>query len=164
MKKLVVNVSANDTVYTNPVFAKRIIDHFQPTGTSLDPCSGKDAFYQHLPEPKDWSEIDKGKDFLTYDKPADWIITNPPWSGKLYKAIACHAFELSENVVFLIRLDIALAMTYARHNYFRQHGHSLKEIIIVPWKDVGFGPSGFVLSVIHWQKNYTGDCKFTYWM
>lgn len=163
MKKLIVNVAANDTVYTNPDFAKKIIDHFNPTGFCLDPCSGKDAFYQHLPDPKDWCEIDKGKDFLTYDKKCDWIITNPPWSGKLYKLISSHAFELADNVVFLIRLDCALTMGLSRHNYFKQHNHSLKEIIIVPWKDVGFGPSGFVLSVIHWKKNYVGDCKFTYW-
>lgn len=152
----------NDVVYTERSFAKRVIDHFQPSGTCLDPCKGEGVFYDQLPSPKDWCEVSEGKDFLTYSKPVDWVITNPPWSSKAYRSVAQHSFALANNVVFLVRAHNAFG-TFARHNDYLDHGHRLKEIVLVPWKEAGFPPEGFALGLFHWQKNYTGDCKFTYW-
>ncbi|MGB0013103.1 MAG: hypothetical protein WBQ03_15950 [Candidatus Sulfotelmatobacter sp.] len=92
----------------------------------------------------------------------DWIITNPPWSAKEYRPIARHCFELAANVVLVVRLHKGLGTT-ARHNDYRQFGHGIKEIIMCPWEGVGFAPEGFALCVIHWQKDWRGDCKLTYW-
>src|SRR6266550_4355561 len=116
--------SENDIVYTNSDFAKRIINYFNPKGFCFDPCrgaftdeSGKNggSFYDHLPQPKDWADIQLGRDCVDYPGPVDWIITNPPWSGKAYRKVARHSFSISMNVVFLIRLDLAIG-TYARLN------------------------------------------------
>ena len=158
----------NDIIYTNPDFAKKIIDYFQPSGFCVEPCKGEsESFYQHLPEPKDWCELAEGKDFLIYEPPqhVDWIITNFPWSGKALRPMVRQACKISDNVVHLIRLHNVFG-TFARHKDFRDEGHRLKEIIIVPWKDsfINKAPEGFVLCVIHTQKNYTGDCKWTYWI
>jgi hypothetical protein len=141
-----------------------MVEYFNPSGFCLDPCRGAGAFYDALPEPKDWCEIEQGRDFLTY-KPAqkiDWIITNPPWSAGEYRPIARRCFELADNVVFLVRLHNGLGTT-ARHNDYREFGHRIKEIILCPWEGVGFAPEGFSLAVIHWQKGWQGDCTWTYW-
>ena len=90
----------NDLVNTEPKLARRLIDHFRPTGRILDPCRGNGAFYDNFPEPCYWCEIRDGRDFLACNEPFDWIMTNPPWSTKLYRAISRHAFEIADNVVF----------------------------------------------------------------
>lgn len=158
----------NDDVQTNPEFAKRIIEHFspqfKPTDTFLEPCKGDGAFYDNLPEPKDWCEIDLGRDFLAYEGSADWIITNFPWSGKVLRPLVRKAAHISTNLVHLIRIHNILG-TFARQRDYMDEGHRLKEIVVVPWKDafVNKDSEGFCLGVFHTQKNYTGDCKFTYW-
>jgi len=158
----------NDDVQTHPDFAKRIIDHFspqfQPGDTFLEPCKGDGAFYDQLPEPKDWCEIDLGRDFLTYDGYADWILTNFPWSGKVLRPLVRKAALISNNLIHLIRIHNILG-TFARQRDYMNEGHRLKEIIVVPWKGafINKAPEGFCLGVFHTQKNYTGDCKFTYW-
>jgi|ERR1017187_1381904 hypothetical protein len=142
--------AANDIVMTNPVFAKRIVDYFKPTGSCLDPCKGDGAFANAMPG-CDWCEITEGKNFLIHQGNYNWIITNPPWSSKAYRAIAQHAFDLADNVVFLIRLDLAIG-TYARQRDYQSRDHGLKEVIICKYEDAGFTQKGFALAVLHWQK------------
>jgi hypothetical protein len=150
-----------DNVTTRPAFAKLIVDYFKPSGFCLDPCRGDGAFFDALPEPRDWCEIRAGRDFLKFKRKVDWIITNPPWSGRAYGPIARHAFELAENVVFLVRLQNGLS-TYARHLDFLKHGHGLKEIVLVDWRDAGFPTEGFALAVLHWQRGYRGGTALNY--
>lgn len=154
--------AANDIVMTNPFFAKRIVNYFNPTGKCIDPCRGDGAFYNCLPPDSDWCELTEGKDFLQHTGSYDWCITNPPWSSKAYRSIAQHAFEISENVVFLIRLDLAIG-TYARQNDYRSREHGLKEVIICKYSDAGFAQKGFALAVLHWQKGYTDGTHWTDW-
>ena len=140
------------------------MEYFRANGFCLDPCKGLGAFYDALPEPKDWCEIQQGRDFLKYEptQKISWVITNPPWSAKEYRPIARRCFELADNVVFLVRLHNGLGTT-ARHNDYREFGHRIKEIILCPWEGVGFPPEGFALAVIHWKKGWQGDCTWTYW-
>ncbi len=154
--------ASNDIVMTNPAFAKRIVDYFQPTGKCLDPCRGDAAFFNALPSGSDWCEITDGKDFLQHTGHYDFIVSNPPWSSKAYRAIAQHAFDLADNVVFLIRLDLAIG-TYARQNDYRSRGHALKEVIICKYDEAGFKQKGFALAVLHWQKGYAGGTMWTDW-
>jgi hypothetical protein len=155
--------------YTDPALAKRIIEYFKPSGWMLDPCRGAGAFYDHLPgnrnfwgDQKWWCEIREGRDFLDWQTRVDWILTNPPWGMEGYSEIAQHAFELATNVVFLVRLTLAIG-TMARHRDFREQGHGLKLIIVLPWEDAGFPSEGFVLSVCHWQRNWFGPTSWKYW-
>lgn len=75
-----------DKVYTPNQVAIDCIAHTLPfiedTDILFEPFSGKDAFYNNFPKnnPKVWTEIDRGKDFLESDIKCDWIITNPPYS------------------------------------------------------------------------------------
>jgi len=152
----------NDLVYTKPTLAQRLIGHFHPTGRILDPCRGNGAFYDNLPETRDWCEIRDGRDFLEWNEPVDWVLTNPPWSKDLYRAIAAHAFDIADNVVLLTRLHNAIG-TYARHQDWRDRGHGLREVVVLRWEDAGFPPEGFVLGAFYWQRWWTGSTKITYW-
>lgn len=146
-----------DEVRTDPDFARQIVMHFRPQfrdgDTFLDPCRGDGAFYDALPDPRDWCEIEEGRDFLRYTDPVSWIITNAPWSSPAFRPIAQHAYRLADNVVFLMRVTNALS-TYARLQDPLLSGHGLKEIVIVDWRDAGFGCEGFALGVVHWQRGY----------
>jgi hypothetical protein len=151
-----------DNVETSPALARQIVEYFRPRGLCLDPCRGPGrAFYDALPKPRDWCEIREGRDFLRYKRKVDWIITNPPWSGRIYGPISTHAFEIAENVVFLVRLQNALS-TYRRHLDFLEGGHRLKEIVLIDWEDAGFPNEGFALAVLHWQRGYRGGTALRY--
>lgn len=152
----------NDMVFTKPTLAQRLIGHFRPTGRILDPCRGNGAFYDNLPEPRDWCEIRDGRDFRECKELFDWILTNPAWSKEPYRAISAHAFEIADNVILLTRLHNAIG-TYARHRDWRNRGHGLREIVILRWEDAGFRPEGFVLGAFYWQRGWTGCTKITYW-
>jgi hypothetical protein len=156
----------NDVVYTDPTFAKRIIDHFTPQlyGSILEPCKGGGAFYDQFPAgmPKEFCEISEGLDFLDYCNPVDWIITNFPWSSKAYNTCINHAFNVSDNVVSLCRMHNTLG-TNKRIRDARNANHFLKEIILCDWKEAGFPAEGFQLGVFHFQRNYTGGTFWTDW-
>lgn len=158
----------NDNVRTNPEFAKRIVQHFSPQfkpgDTFIEPCRGDGAFYDALPDNKFWCEISEGKDYLSYTQPHNWCITNFPWSGKALRPLVRHACLLNTNVVHLIRLHNVFG-TKARLLDFIEQGHRLKEVIVCDWKDafINKAPEGFSLCVIHTQKDYNGDCRWTFW-
>jgi hypothetical protein len=151
-----------DNVETCSSLARQIVEYFQPRGLCLDPCRGPGrAFYDALPKPRDWCEIREGRDFLRYKRKVDWIITNPPWSGRAYRPFSRHAFAVAENVVFLVRLQNGLS-TYARHIDYLKNKHRLKEIVLIDWEDAGFPIEGFALAVFHWQRGYRGDMAWSY--
>ena len=163
---------ASDIVYTSPALAHRIVDYLNPQGFCVDPCRGRGAFYDALDtENRDWCEIREGRDFRTweFDRPVNWCITNPPFSDA-YVDIASRAFSISDNVVFLVKLPVAIG-TYARHRAWREAGHGLREIIYLPWADAEFltednaekAPEGFVLAVVWWQRGWQGEVRHTYW-
>ena len=167
----------NDNVFTDAAFAKRIVDYFSCQFMSkdifFDPCAGEDgkcihsskpgkAFYNAMPEPRYYTELTEGTDCVDFNKKVQWVFTNPPFSAKSYRKVAKHCAKISDNVVFLCRLDVSLG-TYARINDMREEGHNLREIIVVDYKDAGFAARGFVLAVFHWQKTPGQLTKWTYW-
>lgn len=52
----------SDVHYTNADIARRIVEHFNPSGRCLEPFRGDGAFFRHLPESSDWCEIERGLD------------------------------------------------------------------------------------------------------
>lgn len=169
--------SIASVVYTDPTFAKRIINYFQPqfknNSMFIDPCRGSGAFYDHLPEPKHYAEIQEGKDFMKWhiSNPTDkWIISNPPWQGKVYAPFANKCLQDADNVVFLVKLFGGIG-TSRRLRDMRNNNHAIKEIILVDWKDANFTyldgsvklGEGFLLSVIHFQRHWKEGTTWTYW-
>ena len=151
------NKPENDIVYTPDYLAEEIIRHFNPIGKTLDPSSGQGAFYDKLPDPKDWCELDRGRDFFLYNNKVDWIITNPPWS--IIKPFLIHSITISDNIVFLITINHLT--TKARLRLIKEAGFYIKEIYCVKTPKYNWPQSGFQLAAIHLAKGI-GDIKFTF--
>ena len=102
----------NDVVMTPNESAIKIIEHFKPKGSILEPCRGEGAFYNNFPNTdKDWCEISEGKDFLHYEKHVDWIITNPPFS--IFDLFLEHyEYTPFETPFFALRLKILFLILF----------------------------------------------------
>lgn len=144
--------TASDAVMTPNHIAKAIIERYKPTGFSLEPCMGIGNIYNLLPEPKDWCEITKGRDFLAYKGIADWIITNPPYS--IYDMFLEKCFEVADNVVLLC--PIAKAFKSLKiENLIDSYG-GLKEIwLIGSGHSLGFA-FGFPTGCLYYKRGYKG--------
>jgi hypothetical protein len=137
----------------------------------LDPCAGKNAFFNNLPNPKERCEIQDGVDFLQFNKQVDWCFANFPWRGKTYSDLALHSFELSTNVVSLVKFSTAVG-TNKRFTDATKNNMFMKEIIFCKWQDAAFTfpdgsvklPEGFILSIIHWQKNWNEGTTWNSWI
>jgi hypothetical protein len=151
----------DSNVHSCGLLASRIVASLpiESNDFCVDACRGRGAFFNALPEGwRDWCEIREGRDFLTYEfgRNINWVITNPAWS-RVYGEIAKRAFALADHVVFLVRLDVALN-SYNRHKAWREAGHQLREIHIIPWKLANFVKEdatpkqleGFCLAIVWW--------------
>ncbi len=144
------NYDSNDVVQTPLHLAKRIVEHFNPSGRILEPCRGQGHFHRYLKD-AEWCEISEGVDFFDYKKRVDWIVTNPPWSQ--IRPFLQHAMNLADNVVFLMTVNHV--WTKARIRDIRESGFGIKEICLVEMPE-SFPQSGFQLGAIHvsrgWQE------------
>lgn len=153
------NTPDKDIVMTPEWLAKDIISHYNPTGTILDPCRGQGAFYNNYPTPnKDWCELAEGRDFLTYTRKVDWIVTNPPWSKM--REFLVHGMEIASNVVYLTTINHYT--TKRRIRDIRELGFGMKEIYCVPTPAKPFPQLGFQLAAVHIQKDYTGKIEVSF--
>jgi hypothetical protein len=148
--------TANDKVMTKSEIAKEIIIHYAPFGFCLEPCRGTGSFYDSLPSPKDWCEIDQGRDFFDWQMKVNWIITNPPYS--IYPKFLEHCFEVANNVVVLVPL--AKAVQSAKiYRIVKKYG-GLREIWVMgSGTKVGF-KFGFLTGCLWYQRGYDGP---TFW-
>lgn len=151
----------NDKVYTPQELADKIVQHFKPTGRVLEPCAGKGAFVRALKgqgiKPLE-CELDRGSDFFEFKEPVDWIITNPPWS--LARSFAKHAYEIANDVVFLITINHFTALK-ARFRDMAEAGFAIREIALVDTPPLPWPQSGFQLGAIHLQRGYKARTGFT---
>lgn len=145
----------SDVVYTPREITRQIIKFLNPTGLCLDPCKGDGAFYDYLPEPKEYCELQEGKNFFDYNKSVDWIITNPPYSK--YSAFLDHALTLSPNVSLLVTLNKAFS-DGAIAVLDKHKARLVSGMIYGAGNKVGF-QWGFAAANYHFQKGYTGDTK-----
>lgn len=152
--------TSSDTVATPQKTAEWIVNHFAPSGLSLDPCAGGNVFYDLLPYPKHRCEIKDGIDFFNFDERVDWIITNPPYS--IYDAFLQHAFEISENVVFFVPIAKAFKSMKIEKMVLAYGG--LKEIVFMGGGGRHGFAFGFPVGCLYYKKGYKGSCKITHKM
>ena len=101
-----------------------------------------------------WCEIDDGRDFFAFHEPVDWIVSNPPYSD--FHRWLVHAFEISENVVYLVPFGkIFKSMNTVRTIY--AWGGIVKALCF-PARHAGF-PFGFPCGAFHFRKGYTGPME-----
>lgn len=149
------NTPDRDIVMTPENVAQDIIKHFSPKGKILDPCRGRGAFFNNFPKTEDnrFCEISEGLDFLQYEEPVDWIITNPPWSD--FKRFLVHGMEIANNVCYLIPFNHY--STKLRLRLIQNHGFGICEFYGVNTpKTPDWPQSGFQLGVTHIKKGYIG--------
>jgi hypothetical protein len=146
-----------DKVMTREDVAIKIIKYFNPSGLILEPCRGSGSFYNNIQGKKDWCEIDEKRDFFDYDKKIDWIITNPPYS--IYDKFLLKAFEVSNNIVFLVPLAKAFKSQKIEEAISNYGG--LKEIVMLGGGGkIGF-PFGFPCGCLYYKRGYKGNVKIT---
>src|SRR6516164_6803301 len=92
----------SDLVVTPGKIAQKIVEHFMPTGSILDPCRGQGIFLEFLPNAF-WCEVKDGKDFFEWWMPVDWIIGNPPYSN--FSKFLRHSLLIAREIVYLILIN-----------------------------------------------------------
>ena len=152
------NSTPNDVVMTPEKTAIKIIEHFQPKGSILEPCRGTGTFYNNFPnEDKDWCEISEGKDFLQYEKHVDWIITNPPFS--IFDLFLEHSLKISDNIVFFCPLNKVFKSIKLDKKIYAYGG--IKEVIHMGSGGMHGFPFGFVVGCIYYKRGYQGPIEYT---
>lgn len=146
----------SDVVYTPMELAVDMISFFSPSGFCLDPCAGDGSFLDLLPIGSEWCELTKGRDFYSWNKPVDWIISNPPFSH--YAAWLRHSMKVSTNIVYLLPIYKVFASNRFLNDLFNWGGiiHIRRYGTGTDW---GF-PFGHALAAVHYQRSYIGA---TYW-
>lgn len=153
-----ISKGGNDRIMTSDELAEEIVAHYNPFGCSvLDPCKGQGAFmraFEKFGINADWCEIDEGRDFFTYDKKVDWIITNPPYS--IFTAFLDKATDVADNIVFL---SLANAWLFnSRLRIMKAKGFGFKERTFIDNPE-NFPKFGATFAYTHIQRGYTGKCK-----
>lgn len=149
------NYASNDVVNTPDYFARALVEHFRPQGKGLEPCCGKGNILKYL-DNADWCEIEKGKDFFEYNTKVDYIFTNPPWSR--IRDFLKHSMEIADNVYFLFTINHL--WTKARLRDIEQCGFGIREICACDTPRE-FPQTGFQLGMVHLQRGYEGDIKYS---
>lgn len=148
------HLNPNDVVFTPDWLAERICSMFMIEGKVLEPCKGEGAFLHYLPAGTEWCEITEGRNFYDYDKPVNWIVTNPPYSD--FNRFLDHSFSLSENIVLLIpTAKLFKSMGTLRSVY--DYG-GIVSLHLLPAGKAGF-PFGFPCGIFHLCRGYKGLTK-----
>jgi len=147
----------SDVSMTPPEVARRVVNHFKPSGRVLDPCRGDGAFWNAMPG-AEWCEIREGRDFMEWTSPVDWIVTNPPFST--FMGFIKHAFDVSENVVFVIpAAKVWGSMPY--HEMIEAYGGIREIVILGRGRSIGL-PLGFAVGAFHFQRGYKGETRIVH--
>lgn len=158
MQPTLLHVAAKkDIVYTPDWMARDIVSHFSPAGECLDPCFGGGVFHKYLPKGSEWCEIEKGKDFYSWTKPVNWIISNPPYSHLL--AWIRHSFTVAQNIVYLMPVHRVFSSYEFLRDLHRWGG--VAEIRLYGTGTVAGFAFGNALGAVHYKRDYKGKTTWT---
>lgn len=144
-----------DVVYTPTEVSRNIVEHLKPTGVCLDPCKGDGAFYNYLPEGKQYCEIAEGKDFFEWKGKVDWVIGNPPYSN--FIDFLEYSFEIADNVSFLVPTN-KIFQRQIIMEMINKFGGIKSMIVYGSGQLIGF-PFGFSVGNFHFERNYKGGTE-----
>lgn len=142
----------SDIHFTDRRVSQKIIKHYSPSGTILEPFKGDGSFYDYLPENSYWCEIELGVDFFDWNKKVDWVVTNPPFSN--LTDVMGHLFSFAENVVLLVPIS-KIYSSWPRMKLIKEYGGIKEELVLGTGRDIGFN-IGFPFAAIHFKKGYRG--------
>ena len=149
------NYISDDCVMTPQALADALVDALQPQGRVLEPCAGDGAFSRAITRVNGevlTCEIRDGSDFYEWDRPVDWIVTNPPWSQ--FRGFVEHALKLeATNVAMLATVNHW--WTKRRVRAVMDAGYRYRQLLLMEWPKE-FKPTGFQLGMMHLQRGYDG--------
>ena len=112
----------------------------QETDRLYEPFKGEGGFYNSFPaaNPKDWSEIQQGRDFKDYVGEYDWVITNPPFrlqheEGRInsfWYLLDYYTSRARKGVAFLGNDRCFSALTPRRIEILKQKGWYINKIVV----------------------------------
>jgi len=174
MSRSIIPHGGNDKVMTPYNVAYKIVEYFDIGGKCgqriMEPCKGTGNFYNSIRDYTksidnhdyilDYAEIDEGIDFLSTNlsKKYTFVVSNPPFSQ--FRAFLNKSMEIADNVIFLSLINAFFFK--ARFRDIKETGFGFKEIIAVDTPPPPWPQFGIQLGVVHLQKGYTGDTKFTH--
>lgn len=129
-----------------------------PSMLKLDCAAGRapGVFYSLMTPPKLWCEVQRCVDFLVYEGPhVDWVITNPMWGARHLRQFLIKAFEVSDNVAFLLQAGAAEGLIKT-NNLIDGSGFSLRTKLRLP-EQVFPNLGGWQVALYHWQRGYAGQ-------
>ena len=113
----------------------------------LEPFKGEGGFYDNFPDfvEKDWCEIEEGRDYKNYDKPIDWVITNPPFrlqegtkrENSFWKLLKYYTERVNKGIAFLANDYCFGTLTPKRLRELNENGwyiHNICSCCIKKWR------------------------------
>lgn len=157
---LKIPIKLTDVVMTPDWVAHDMVEFFKPAGRILEPARGDGAFTQYLPS-ADWCEIQQGRDFFEWHKPADWIIGNPPFSANLFNAWLEHSFDLAPDIVYLLPIHFVFRSA-SKLDICRRRGWMKRVRFYGTGGALGF-PMGNPIAAMHFQRDYFGSTEWSWY-
>lgn len=151
-------VNKADVVLTPLWAAKAIVQKFSPSGSILDPCCGQGVFLKCM-FGADWCEISNGRDFFDWDRPVDWIVSNPPYS--IFSDFLRHSMKVARNIVYLIPVNKVFNSYRIMREIYSWGGIPLI-YVIGSGADLKF-PIGFCSGAVHFQRGYQGNTQVEFY-
>ena len=149
------NVPARDLVMTPAPLAAAVIAHFsgQLEGRILDPALGQGAFLDQFPAhlDVDWCDLADGRNFLEWNKPVDWSLTNLPWPR--LRDFTRYAMTVGRNAFWLA--PIVNLTTKATLRDLDEFGFGIAELLLTDTPK-SWPQSGFQLAAVHLKKGHRG--------
>ena len=147
-----------DIVMTNPEMAKHLINTitFHKGDIVMEPCRGKGAFYNNLPDDieKVWCEVNEGRNYFDFDGIVDITLSNPPFvPRKLFWGFMLKSMDTTRKEIYwLINISAMNVFTPKRLNIMKDKGWYIQSQYIVAdkrwygryaWVKISKEPSNF---------------------
>ena len=106
----------------------------------LEPFKGEGAFFNNFPSNtiNDFCEIEEGLDFKDYDKPIDWVISNPPFKldtgtkrvNSFYYLLDYYLSRVNKGIAFLGNEMCFSTLTPKRIKSMNDKGYYIHKIVV----------------------------------
>lgn len=123
--------------------AKELLTHLsiQPTDRLYEPFKGEGAFFDNFPvvNPKDWSELEQGRDYSEYSEEYDWVITNPPFRLEFTGGKRVNSFwflleyfttKAKKGIAFLANDRCFCTLTPKRMKLLEDRGWGITKVVV----------------------------------